>query len=158
MSVEQIVQYQWHKIFEDDEIIKGGSLIPDSDQELGYLRHYIFINGTPSGTEKIRTIIYSQAGNNGSIIAISNWSNISDIEGSKTNWQGWIRVDFNREQLKSGVEYYFAIEINGYARNQNTFFISAKFDFDNSVYPNTSDQFTSYPIATEVYTYKEFDE
>ena len=154
MSVEQFPRDQFHKVFNTGEIIKCGSFLPNNDCELKYLMNYFYIGGAIAGTEKFRTIIYSDS-NYTSALYTSAWSLFSDIPGRGNNWQGWVRSDFSRQHLKAAREYFLGIEISGYTRNAFTFFISAKFDFDNAVYPKGSTQFKDYPIATRFYFYEE---
>ena len=148
---------QWYKTFNDDEIVKAGSFIPNTNDELRYIRPYFFINNSIFGTERFRCIIYSDNGYT-SPLYTSSWSNFSSISNLAANWQGFIRSDFADEHLKEGVEYYLAIEIDNYVRNGMTFYIALKYDYDNSIYPKVSTQFVDYPIACEYYTRKEFEE
>ena len=161
MSIKQFPKDQFHKIFNNDEIIKCGSLIPDIDCELKILRNYFLINNKSfmGGNERFRSIIYSDSGYT-SPIYTSSWSKFSDISNLVgPSWIGWVTSLFNRDQLKAGNEYYLAIEIDQYSRDMiNNFYISIKYDFDNSVFPKVSTQFADYPIAFEPYVYLEYDE
>lgn len=161
MSIEQIPQQQFYKMFDADEILKCGSFTPDVDCEIKYLMHYFFIHGNIAGTEKFRSIIYSSQNvgkpNYAGVVATSEWSDFADIEDRGEYWQGWIRATFDREHLKAGTEYWLAIEIDNYTPNGMTYYIAAKFDYDNSVYPKGSTSFTEYPIATRYYPYKEHE-
>lgn len=158
MTFGNITKNQWHRVFDDDELIRCGSIISSEHEELAYVRPYVYIHGAISGSEKIRVCIYSDYDYT-SLLYASDWSNLSDIENISAYWQGFVRCDFHREHLFSGNEYFVAIEINDYSRSDFTFFVSVKFDFDNSIYPIAGkDQIFSYPLAMEFFTYREFRE
>lgn len=157
MSIEQIIATQWHKKFDNDEVVPIGSFSTISDEELQYLQHYFFIHGNIAWTERFRSKIYSDA-NYLSLLYTSDWSSFSNITDRGQYWQGWVRSDFHREHLKAGVTYWLAVEIGNYVRNADTFYISLKYDYDNSVYPKVSTQFVDYPLATRFCTWKEIDQ
>ncbi|MGD8787790.1 MAG: hypothetical protein PVJ60_10225, partial [Phycisphaerales bacterium] len=75
-----------------------GTLQPGVNQELKYIRLWVYIHGTYGGSETLTLKLYSP---NGTLLHTSDTVTLSGITNIGTNWLGWLRFDFNRENISS---------------------------------------------------------
>ena len=154
MSFEQFADLQYVKTIDISEEPRMGSFNVVNDLELQYIRVLLFISGSTVGNERIRLKIYGDMGSN-NILYTSNWSNINDISGLSTYWLGYIRVDFNRENINKDTDYYVRAELDNYTRNGDTFFIGLCHDFPFPIYDNGQDLFYEHPLAMQIFGYQD---
>jgi hypothetical protein len=129
-----------------------GSFQETLSGELKYIRSAIYIENVSSlgGSERMRIKIYSDSSLTG-LLYTSEWSNISSITNlGSTNWLGWIRFDFNKENINKNLIYYAKIETDNYTSG-----ISVLYDFPFAVYDNGEDIFQNRPIMLQIFTYKD---
>lgn len=153
MAIAQIPNIGYFKQFETNEIIQMGSMIPGVNEELLYMRVYLYINGALAGTERIRMKIYGE-NTYSSALYTSAYSSLSSITNISTRWLGWIRLDFSKNNLNKNHTYFLGCEINNYTLNGVTFYVVLKMDYINPVFGNSSSSFDIQPFAFEPYTYK----
>lgn len=159
MAFKDFANVQYIKTIDTGEAPRMGTFQVAVNGELQYMRVKPYIKGTLSGTEKIRLKIYSDSAFS-SLLYTSSWSNIYDVldeDGSAVtgDWIGWIRVDFNRENINKNMAYYVVAELTGYTRNADDFYIGLAHDFPFPIYDNGESLFYNHPLAFEIFTYTE---
>lgn len=157
MAYKDFSETIYIKTVDTSENVKVGGLKLDTSGELGHIRVLMYIAGILAGSEQIRINICSDAACTKTIYT-SDWSDIADItdeNGATTtgNWLGWIRTDFNKENLNSAITYYAQVELQNYTRNADTFYIGLAYDFPLPIYDNSEDFFLDHPIAMQIFTW-----
>lgn len=61
-------------------------------------------------------------------LATSGWVTLAGMTNMASQWLGWARFDFDRQNLYPGRPYYLGIEPDNYTRNGTTFYVSVLFD------------------------------
>ena len=153
MAFFDFAETQYIKTVDTGEEIRVGSFKTAENLELQYMRPTIYITGTTLVTdERIRVNIYSER-TYSAILYQSSWSNISEISGLmvKDRWIGWIRVDFNRENINKNITYYPTIELDNYTRDGQNFFIGFAHDFPFPIYDNGASLFYRHPLQAQYF-------
>lgn len=83
--------------------------------------------GTAGGSERFRLKVFGNPDLTAPL-ATSNWFKLSDMEAMATQWLGWARFDFARENLRDSRRLYLGIEPDSYTRNGTTFYVSVLLD------------------------------
>lgn len=144
------------KTIDTSEIIRLGSLSPNEILELAHIRVFLYIAGTMNGTEQIRLNICSDSDCTKTIFS-SSWSALTGLPVGG-NFLGWVRTDFAREGLNPNITYHIGLELTGYTRNADTFYISGVFDFPAPVYIATGGNvLLDHNIGMQVFGYKELE-
>lgn len=131
---------------EDCGLVKAGE-----DMELAHIRLWIYIHGTYGGSETLKINLYSQ---NDVLLHQSDASTLSEISNIGANWLGWLRFDFNRENVKSGTEFKIKVASTNYARNGDTYYIGIGFDWSDPALTNVANSGINYGIYAPMYGYK----
>lgn len=142
MSFEQFPEYIFETIFNSSEELPICSHSYPISFEIGNLMVGIYVQGILSGTEKIRIKFYDT---NGFLYFTSDWSEFVD-----SNSIGLIKIDFNREVIQKNKTYNLTMEMSGYSRNTESFYIAYLHDFGFDTYGVNSNGY-SCPIRSEVY-------
>jgi len=111
------------------------------------MRIMVYNQGANSGTIKL---IGYPAGNDDLPICESNTINLSDIT---ENFLGFVRFDFNRENIHKDYVLDIHAVISGYTRNGEVSYFSMIFDYPNPIYDNLGTSFINHPIAIEEFFY-----
>jgi hypothetical protein len=152
MSVQDFAKTQFIKSFNTGEQVKKGGFRINQDGEWGVLGHIIYIHGTLSGSERIRSKIYSDVDHQ-NLLYTSDWTNISEtqkISGS-AGWFGYIRNDLNGKI--NGVLYTMWVWNLITTPERNTFYIGLTRDFPFPIYKITPTPayFYEHPLATQIW-------
>lgn len=127
-------------VFDSNETNELGQFQPGANGELGHIRCELFVHGTLSGSERVRCKI-SLTSDDTAPYATSDWvtcSTFDDSDGSN-DWLGWVRFDFNRENINNNETYYIWLESDSYTRNADTFYIGTVFDSPYATYTDDTD-------------------
>lgn len=159
MAFKDFADVQYIKTVDTGESPRLGSLTAASNGELAHIRVKLYINGTLNGSEQIRLKVYSDSAFQ-SLLYTSKWSNINQVIDENGNavtgdWIGWIRIDFNRENVNNKFPYYIEAEFANYTRNFDTFYLGLAHDFPFPIYDNGEPLFYNHPLAMELFTYIE---
>lgn len=153
MAFTDFADTQYIKSIDTGEEIRVGSFQTIRNEELVYYRPTIYINGTATiSNEKMRVNIYSDSAYTSKLYS-SEWASLSDISGLTDTgyWIGWVRLDFNNENLNLNKIYYPTIEMSDYTRNGETFWIGACHDFPFPIYDNSENFFYDHPLALQLF-------
>lgn len=159
MAFKDFSQDQFVKSLDTGEEGRMGSFTTSVNGELDAVRVLIYIEGVSSlgGTEQIRCKMHGEA-TFSSPIYTSSFSNISDIPNlGSTNWIGYIRMDFNRENLNQNITYFPTVELQNYTRSGDTFFIGLSYDFPSPIY-GTGSVFYRNPLAMQWFNFVSRDD
>jgi hypothetical protein len=147
MSIKDFAKNLYMKTFDTNETNLMGSFKALKNGELKYVRALLYVHGALAGTEKVRIKIYSDSLYE-NLLYVSDWSPLQDTE-----WLGWLRFDFHRENINKNIEYWIAAEITGYTRNADLMYVAQSFDFPWPVYENGEDYFYNHPLAFQLFMY-----
>ena len=111
--------------------------------ELRNIRAKIFNKGDNSAS-RIRLNVYPENSNNK--LFSSEWVNISDIE---QNFYGFIRFDFQKNNIQKNYKIKIFAEIENYSTDLETNYFAFIYDFPIPVYDNLETHFNDHPIALE---------
>lgn len=151
MSYLQFPKRMDVRVIASSAVTDLGSFQPIENLELYAMRVKLFIKGTTGGTERARIKIFGES-TRGSALYTSSWSTLSSITTLAANWQGWLRFDFNKENINKDIAYFLGIEIENYTRNGETYYISYALDNIANVYAATG---SLGQAAIEIYGYTE---
>jgi hypothetical protein len=124
----------------------------------GYMAHIwtrIYINGIIN-IEQIRINIYSHQDKR-AVYAQSNWANLINIEDLSQYWLGFVRLDFNSENIQKDELYFFDIEINNYTRNGNNFYIGVTYDFPFPTHDLTETNWKNSPLSAKIFLREKYE-
>lgn len=155
MAFKDFAETQYIKTIDTGESPRLGSFQVLENGELKHVRVKLFIKGNFSGNEQIRLKVYSEPTFQ-SLLYTSNWSNINQVvdENGNTvtgNWLGWIRIDFNEENINKNMTYYLEAEFANYTRNSDTYYLGLAHDFPFPIYDNNEPLFYNHPLAFELF-------
>lgn len=155
MSFTPFSAKQFIKEIDTGETPKLGRFKDTRNQELTYIRVDLYIQGTANlgGSEQIRLKIFADADHN-VLLYTSSWANLSDIDtivGTKANWRGQIRIDFNKENINKNLNYYVGAEMANYTRNGETFWVGLAHDFPFPRYATGASDFFDTNLAIELF-------
>jgi hypothetical protein len=151
MSIYDFAKQQYFKTFNTGEINTMGAFKVSENGELKYIRSLFYIHGVLTGTEKIRLKICTDS-NYSNVLYTSGWSTLL-----QSNYYGWIRFDFARENLNKTCTYYVYAEIADYTRNADSFYICQAYDYPWPVYDNSEGSFYNHPLAMQIFCYVDND-
>jgi len=157
MSFLNFANELYVKTFDSTEAPRMGSFSLATSGELQYIRTVLFINGVSSlgGSEQVRIKLYGDS-DHANLLYTSAWSSISDITDiGSTNWIGYFRLDFSKENLNANITYYVSIETQNYTRNADTFYLGVPYDFPFPIYDNSQDLFVDHPLAMQIFTWQD---
>lgn len=100
--------------------------LPEATQ-LKYIPLWFRRVGTAGGSERFRLKVFGNVDMTAPL-ATSAWFNLASMEAMTTNWLGWARFDFDRQNLYAGRRYYLGIEPDSYTRNGTTFYVGVLLD------------------------------
>ena len=155
MAFKDFAETQYIKTIDTSESISFGSFSVVNSMELAHIRSALMITGVSnlSGNEQVRLKIYTDPAFT-SLLYTSDYANLSDITDiGTTNWFGWIRIDFNRENINANLTYYVQLETLNYTRNAETFWIGFSHDFPFPVYDNAQTLYYKHPLAMQLFGY-----
>lgn len=139
MAYGQFAKIKVVNVFDSDEDILLGSFKPAHNSELKHIRSEILIHGNLSSSERFRIKI-GLTDDSTAAYATSDWvlaSAFDDSSASK-DWIGWVRFDFNRENINKNETYNVWLEIDNYTRNADTFYAGVIFDYPFPTYADDS--------------------
>lgn len=155
MSIKNFSNVQFVKSVDTGEEVRCGRFQLQSSGELGAVRNLVYVQGTLAGTERMRTKFYSDA-NHTKLLYTSDWSPYltSALTG---DWIGFLKTEYNKENINASLSYYIGVEFDGYTRNGETFYIGVCRDFPYPIYKITPTPlwFYQHPLATQVFAWIE---
>jgi hypothetical protein len=158
MSVEQFPNKQWVRILSTDETVLIGGFQFPNHCELVYGNLSVIKKGAMSGTPRARLHFYSTV-DMANIVYTSDWRTLSDITGlgGSNSWLGWVRFDFDRQNINKNITYYVGVEMDSYTADltDETFWIG--FALDGPVYTYESDIEYHKQGKIEFYTMQNID-
>lgn len=157
MSFVDFSKVQYIKTTDTSEEIRIGSFKTVNSLELKYIRLTIVIKGLTNILGEIAIKIFSDPGYT-SLLYISDYSDLSDIEiinTSNDQWIGWIRIDFNRENINNKLTYYPTIVTRNYTRTANDYYIGFAYDFPYPIYDNGESKFYRHPLQMQIFGWHE---
>lgn len=116
---------------------------------LYHIRLTIYIDGFVPTVEQVRVNIYSDA-DYSSLIYQSAWANLSDID-MQDKWIGWLRTDFDGENISNQFRYYPEIEVANYAEVVGVSYLGFAYDFPFAIYDNALPNFYQHPIQVQIF-------
>jgi len=156
MAFQDFAADQYIKTVDTGEEIRVGSFQTIKNLELKYIRLTIYIDGAIPTNEQVRVNIYSDIGTTSKIFS-SEWSNLSEINGVSSRWLGWVRTDFDRQNINKELIYYPTIELNNYTRVPGSYYIGFCYDFPFPIYDNSEDLFYNHPLQMQLFGYSNRD-
>ncbi len=159
MSILNFSEDKYIKTFDADEEIRLGSfsLASGTNGPLGNIRVFMYIQDFTAlgGNETLVLKIYTST-NYENVLITSDTASISDItfdtsDPSKENWLGYLRLDFNDENLNSNFTYYPTVTIANYTPNADAFYIGLAYDYPDPVYDNGGSSFFDQSIAMQIF-------
>lgn len=157
MALGQFPEEQSTKVFDTGEEFILGCFGGGEHREMAHMRTLLYINGVTSlaGSETLQINIYSDATLT-DLMFSSTPSSISDITDiGSTNWLGWIRFDFDRENLNKNLNYYATAKVSNYTRNLDAFYMGLCFNQQNPTYSYGTTNLNAAPITFEIFGYEE---
>lgn len=143
MSIQDFNYIQEVSVLEDDtDTMKLALIVPSENFELTSIMVKVYLQGTFT-TEKMKLKLHSS--DNYNIILAE--SNEIELDNSGTNFLGWLRFDFERPQLFSGLTYHLNAISSGYTRNADIKYISFVHDWPIRFYSSTNVSYTGIPSA-----------
>lgn len=126
-------------VFDSNETIELGQFKPSVNGELGNIRAELLVHGNFSSNERIRCKI-GQSSDDSAPYATSEWVNVTSFDDSNgsNDWIGWVRFDFNRENINKNQTYYIWLETDNYTRVGDTNYIAVSFDYPYPTYADDS--------------------
>lgn len=119
-----------HTIDTSETLVIGNYTLT-TGTEIGHGRLTLYKHGNMGGSEVARLVIKDVASNYA--IATSDWMDIFSLESEGDYWIGWVRFDFNRENLPP-TEYEISIELSNYTRNSDTYYLAVVLDYTPVIY------------------------
>ncbi len=111
------------RVVESNETLSVGTLDLARDLELKAIRVLLYVHGTAlAGTERVRAKLYADSSRT-LLLHTGEWSELSDAVGLAGNWWGWFTLYFSRPNLAQSNVYYLSLEVDGYTRNANTYYL-----------------------------------
>lgn len=131
MSIKNFSENLFARISGESETVKIATHEILTGGEIGNMRMMIYKQGNPGGTIKI--VCYHR----GNVANPVCQSNTVSFSGITENFLGFLRFDFNRENIyQNSVLDIYAV-ISGYSRNGDTDYFSMIFDFPSPIYDNS---------------------
>lgn len=143
---------QFIKTVDTGEEVQMGFFQTTKNMQLAHIRPTIHINGKVCTTEKLRMNIYSDMGYT-SLLYQSAWADLNQIPTTSLDWIGWIRLDFNRENINKELRYYPTLELSGYTRVVGVSYIGFCYDFPFPIYDNLLTNFYEHPLQMQIFGY-----
>ena len=155
MSITQFPRDLYIKRLDTSEEGQCGSISPAEDIELDSIKVWIHIKGAPAGSETIQIKMYGEPTYSNLLFsstahAISGITAIDSL--STTDYLGWIKCDFNRQNLNKDLTYYPAVTLANYTRNADTYYIGLVYDWPDGTYHSATTINTA-PIAMQIFGY-----
>jgi hypothetical protein len=128
MTIKDLPKYSYVKTVNTGEEILLGAYKQKNHTEVAYMNLYIFIEGGQPTLETMKIEVHRNAA--GTMKAFeSNTISLSDIlNPSPTRWKGWVRFDFNRQNMNKNFYYFPKLIIANYTRTP-TYYISTELDW-----------------------------
>ncbi len=151
MAFKDFADTQYVKTIDTGEAPEMGTFQPAKNAELAHVRVLIYIQDVTAlgGSEQIQCKIYSDP----NFAALQYTSSLTSLSGitniGTTNWLGFIRIDFNRENLNKNITYYPRVNLTNYTRSANAFFIGLSRDYPFPIYDNSQNFFYRHPLAMQ---------
>lgn len=153
MAFKDFSTDQYGRLVKVNENIRMGTFQVVDSGELVHIRTMITIFNTAglSGTETIKMHVYLKDYYQ-SEIATSNTINVSDItyDPLMHSWIGFVRFDFNNENINKKLTYYPSIEFTNNTFS-GTHFFSVSYDYPAPVYSSANTRFYEYPLAHQIF-------
>lgn len=153
MAFKDFSTDQYSRIAEANENVRMGTFQVNESGQLIYIRTMITLYNLAGlgGLEQAKMHVYLDDYYE-SEIAVSNTINISSInyDITKHSWIGFVRFDFNGQNINKNLIYYPSIEFINNTKS-SSHFISVSFDFPFSVYNNGSTRFYEQALAHQIF-------
>jgi len=153
MSLYNFSNVQYVKSIDTGELIRCGSFKVSQNAELAYVRPLIYVQGILGGNERLRARFYSDENHSASkLLFTSKWTPKLSTAFSEW-WLGFIAIEFGGENLNPNIPYYVEIELDGYTRNGEVFYIGVCRDFPYPIYKitPTPQRFYQHPQALQIF-------
>lgn len=147
MSFLNFSEYLFVRISNESETVKIATHEIVTGGELGNMRVMVYLKGSVSGNIQLK--IYPK--DNASVPICS--SNIVDISTIGSDFLGFVRFDFQRENFPNGAQFDIFADVTSYTRSGEVSYLSLVFDFPCPVYDNSEASFIDHPIAIEDFFY-----
>lgn len=135
---------------ETNDAAQLGSFTVSDRTELNNIRLCLVKHGTAGGSEVLRIKLALSNDVTRSVI-VSDDVALSDVSASDY-FVGWVKFDFERQNLDPNLTYYAFLEYENYVRDEETFYIAYSFDDVFAVNDfNASDDFGA---AMQILGYK----
>lgn len=143
MSIKQFNDIQDVSVLANDvDVMNLALLLPTENFQLQYIMAKVFLQGSFLN-ESLKLRLHSSDNYN----LVLAESNLVNLENAGINFMGWVRFDFNRQELYSGLTYHLTAVSNGYTRNADIKYISFVHDWPIRFYSSTNIVYTSIPSA-----------
>jgi hypothetical protein len=151
MSILNFSREEYVKSIDTGELIRCGSFRVNQASELAAIRSFIYIRGTLGGNERMRAKFFLDDAC--TILQYTSAWTAKISSAVSGDWLGWIRIDFNNENLNPNITYYLAVELDGYTRDTEVFYIGLCRDFPYPIYKITPapSRFYRHPQATQIF-------
>ena len=154
MAFLDFASTQYVRTIDTSEELRIGSFQTQDNFELSYIRLTAYIEGLDKiSSEKVGIKIYSDDTYK-HVIATSTAMSLSDIVGTGSRWLGWIRVDFNRENINKKLIYYPVVYTQNYTLDPVNVTLAFAYDFPYPIYDNSENLFYNHPLQHSVFGYK----
>ena len=140
MAFVQFPKQQYFRVLETDTTTQIGYFNVSEGIEIKHMMLTLLVRGLIASPFTFRVKIY---GNNllETPIFMSNWVTLSvatlvlDADGTQytQNYFGNIYLDFDGYSLNPNIDYYMAVQTNGYTRNADSFFVGINLDWYSEV-------------------------
>jgi len=152
MSFLDFPKTNYIKTVDTGEVIRMGTFKTVKSIELTHIRVTIYVSGSAPTNERFRINVCSER-TYSSILYQSNWVNVADIPGVTADWFGWVRADFDRQNINKNRTYYPSIELDNYSRIPGSFYIGFAWDFPFPIYNNSQPLFYNHPLQMQIFGY-----
>lgn len=155
MAFQQFNEDVYFKTSDTSEEIRMGSFQVQESGELAHIRVWFYGAGMSSVTnESIKLKVYSDGSTTSDFLMFeSDESLITDIGATGDYWLGFLRCDFNKENLNPNLRYWLNATFPNYTRGTTLFGLCYDYPYPWYV---TSGATTFYEenIAFQIFTYR----
>jgi len=152
MSIQQFYDLQTFNTFTNNQELFMGKFQTQQDEEIAHIVAKIFIFGSISENESLRVNIYSES-TRSNLIYQSDRSYLRDINNISSNWLGFIKMDFDRQNINADYEYFPYIEIENYTRTA-LFWVGVKYDYPDQINDTSATSALEAALEYKVYGYR----
>lgn len=130
MTLVNYNKYSAVKTIDTGEDILLGGFKFDSDFDVIHMVLFILVQGGPVTTEQMKIEVHGEE-NCVSKLFESNTINIMDINSTSSVWRGYVRFDFNYQNINKDIYYYLRLVTTNYTRGLNV--LATFFDWEDVI-------------------------